>query len=352
MVLDLPLDAIAPDHLARDRMPAEDEEMAALRESLRAHGQRTPIEVTPLSGRAPLRPHLRLAAAHRAAGAACRDRRGALRHRPGAGPPPGDRRRRLRDHGRGERDPRSGSATTSAPASPPAPPSAASSPREKAALLALFATASRAKRSRIRAFLDIYHALDGSLRFPAALPERLGLRLVEKVRAGQGAAHRRRHRPRRPRHPGGRGGGARGAARPAAAAPFRGAAAPARRRPRHGAPGPCPDAEAQGAGRHARAPRPRSSASSPALRPDGLTAEFPVHGLCMLRACVVHAEIRGRRGRGAGGERGIRTLETVPRLHTFQACAFDHSATSPARRQNHVRGKGARAERYRRCQVQ
>jgi hypothetical protein len=30
-----------------------------------------------------------------------------------------------------------------------------------------------------------------------------------------------------------------------------------------------------------------------------------------------------------GGERGIRTLETVPRLHTFQACAFDHSATSP-----------------------
>ncbi len=32
-----------------------------------------------------------------------------------------------------------------------------------------------------------------------------------------------------------------------------------------------------------------------------------------------------------GGETGIRTLETVPRLHTFQACAFDHSATSPLR---------------------
>ena len=30
-----------------------------------------------------------------------------------------------------------------------------------------------------------------------------------------------------------------------------------------------------------------------------------------------------------GGETGIRTLETVTRLHTFQACAFDHSATSP-----------------------
>lgn len=32
---------------------------------------------------------------------------------------------------------------------------------------------------------------------------------------------------------------------------------------------------------------------------------------------------------GCGGETGIRTLETVSRLHTFQACAFDHSATSP-----------------------
>jgi hypothetical protein len=30
-----------------------------------------------------------------------------------------------------------------------------------------------------------------------------------------------------------------------------------------------------------------------------------------------------------GGQTGIRTLETVPRLHTFQACAFDHSATCP-----------------------
>ena len=35
---------------------------------------------------------------------------------------------------------------------------------------------------------------------------------------------------------------------------------------------------------------------------------------------------------GSGGETGIRTLETVSRLHTFQACAFDHSATSPCGR--------------------
>ena len=31
----------------------------------------------------------------------------------------------------------------------------------------------------------------------------------------------------------------------------------------------------------------------------------------------------------SGGSTGIRTLETVTRLHAFQACAFDHSATDP-----------------------
>ena len=32
-----------------------------------------------------------------------------------------------------------------------------------------------------------------------------------------------------------------------------------------------------------------------------------------------------------GGESGIRTRVTVSRKHTFQACAFNHSATSPHR---------------------
>ncbi len=30
-----------------------------------------------------------------------------------------------------------------------------------------------------------------------------------------------------------------------------------------------------------------------------------------------------------GGENGIRTHDTVSRIHAFQACAFNHSATSP-----------------------
>jgi hypothetical protein len=32
---------------------------------------------------------------------------------------------------------------------------------------------------------------------------------------------------------------------------------------------------------------------------------------------------------GNGGEEGIRTLDTVPRIHAFQAGAINHSATSP-----------------------
>lgn len=50
-------------------------------------------------------------------------------------------------------------------------------PTEKAGLQGLFATASRPRRSKIGAFLRIYHQLDGALRFPAALGERLGLAL-------------------------------------------------------------------------------------------------------------------------------------------------------------------------------
>lgn len=45
---DLPLDQIVTDHLMRDRLVAEDDEMAALVDSIRARGQQMPIEVSPL----------------------------------------------------------------------------------------------------------------------------------------------------------------------------------------------------------------------------------------------------------------------------------------------------------------
>ena len=77
--------------------------------------------------------------------------------------------------------------------------------------------------------------------------------------------------------------------------------------------------------------------------PENIDPERPPSGLLALAAVLSptritlenSGKIRPQPDRenafagASGGEEGIRTLETVPRLHTFQACAFDHSATSP-----------------------
>lgn len=186
MVLDLALDQIAPDHLMRDRLAVEDAEMAGLRASLRAHGQRTPVEVTPINGPLPygLISGWRRLTALKTLHAETGDPRfatiRALVSRPESAAAAyvsmveeNEIRAGLSHYERARVAARAverGVFET-----------------EKAALLALFANVSRAKRSRIRSFLEIYHALDGHLRFPAALPERLGLGLVTRLRAGEGA---------------------------------------------------------------------------------------------------------------------------------------------------------------------
>jgi len=48
----------------------------------------------------------------------------------------------------------------------------------KAALQTLFENVSRAKRSKIKSFMTVVETLDGSLRFPTAIGERLGLELA------------------------------------------------------------------------------------------------------------------------------------------------------------------------------
>ena len=185
MVLDLALATIAPDHLTRDRLPVEDEAMAALRDSIRAHGQRTPIEVTPLAGALPYglisgwRRLMALKALHAETNEARFATVKALVCRPETAAEAyifmveeNELRVGLSHYERARVAARAAARGVF--------------PSEQAALRALFAQASRPKRSRIRAFLELYHALDGSLRFPAALPERLGLQLVERVRAGDG----------------------------------------------------------------------------------------------------------------------------------------------------------------------
>jgi ParB family transcriptional regulator, chromosome partitioning protein len=183
MVLDLPLDAIAADHLTRDRLPAEDTDMGSLRESIRLHGQRTPIEVTPLAGSLPYglisgwRRLQALQALHAETGEPRFATVQALVRRPETA---ADAYVTMVE----ENEIRLGLSHYERARVAALATARGVFPTEDAALRALFATASRPKRSRIRAFLEIFHALDGCLRFPAHLPERLGLALVERLRTG------------------------------------------------------------------------------------------------------------------------------------------------------------------------
>jgi ParB family transcriptional regulator, chromosome partitioning protein len=188
LVLDLPLDEVEADHLLRDRIPAEDDEFAALAESIRARGQRTPVEVTPLPeprrGRAyglisGWRRLAALRALHAETGEARFATVRALVTRPESA---GDAYVAMVE----ENEIRVGLSYYERARIAALAAETGVFPDEGAALRALFATASRPKRSRIKAFVEIVRALDGALRFPQALPERLGLKLVEMVRAGEG----------------------------------------------------------------------------------------------------------------------------------------------------------------------
>lgn len=187
MVIDLPLGDVLADHLDRDRLPrADDEDMEALRESLRAHGQRTPIEVTPLTdGRYGLisgwRRLTALAALLAETGEARFASVRALVRRPESA---GDAYVAMVE----ENEIRLGLSHYER-----ARIVALSADRnvfesERAALRALFGNVSRAKRSKIGSFLTVYRALDAQLRFPHALGERLGLRIAKEISEDRAAA--------------------------------------------------------------------------------------------------------------------------------------------------------------------
>lgn len=177
----LSLTAIEADHLVRDRLDHDAAEMHALQESLRARGQQTPIEVVDLgdgcygliSGWRRLQA---LAFLHDQTGETRFATVQALLRRPetsaqaylamveeneirvGLGH---YERARIAAHAAHigvYRD-------------------------SKTALQHLFQSASRAKRSKIGSFITIYDQLDGCLRFPATIPERLGLALAHALEA-------------------------------------------------------------------------------------------------------------------------------------------------------------------------
>lgn len=179
LVQRLPLDAVEIDYLVRDRLGIDVEEMAALVESIRLHGQRTPIEVTEI---APGRFGLisgwrRLTALRQLAGETGEARYQAvlalLRRPETAGAAyvamveENEIRLGLSYYERARIVGRAVEQGVFAD--------------DRSALQALFAAASRAKRSKIGSFLRLWRALDGSLRFPAAIPERLGLGLAHRL---------------------------------------------------------------------------------------------------------------------------------------------------------------------------
>ena len=180
MIEALPLDRIDLTHLVRDRLVIDDAEMTALKASLASRGQQTPIEVEPLDdeGRYGLISGWRrcqaLAALHAETGEARFGQVQALIRRPEDAP--GAYLAMVE-----ENEIRVGLSYFERASIALKATDRGVFETEKAALLALFGNASRAKRSKIRSFVEIVRHLSGALRFPAALGERLGLRLAKAL---------------------------------------------------------------------------------------------------------------------------------------------------------------------------
>jgi len=182
----LPLNAIVADHLVRDRIAADAEEMAALRESIRARGQQTPIEVVELGGGrfgliSGWRRYQAIRELSRETGESRFATILAVRRQPqgaGAAYVAMVEENEIRvGLGHYERARIAAIATEQGVF-----------PDLQTALRRLYSTASRAKRSKIGSFVTLHLALGPALRFPAAIPERLGLALVKAVETRPGFA--------------------------------------------------------------------------------------------------------------------------------------------------------------------
>lgn len=192
-VQEIPLDQVETGYLARDRVTGgavEDADMEALVESLRARGQQTPIEVVRLE---PARFGLisgwrRLQALRRLHGETGEARFGvalAVERSP-------DTAAEAYVAMVEENEIRVGLSHYERARVVAKAVEHGVFDTEKAALGALFAAGSRARRSKIKSFLPIVAELDGALAYPTALPERLGLRLSKALEDDRGLGARLR----------------------------------------------------------------------------------------------------------------------------------------------------------------
>jgi hypothetical protein len=188
MVIRVPLEAVQLDHLVRDRVVLEDDEMEALMASLRARGQQTPVELEALAdGRFGLisgwRRMKALAALARETGDA---RFGSVL---GLVRKPAERADAYLAMVE-ENEIRVGLSYAERAGIVAKSVDQGIFDTDRAALQALFAAASRAKRSKIGGFLPVVRQLGAALAFPAALGERLGLTLGRALEADPGLGAR------------------------------------------------------------------------------------------------------------------------------------------------------------------
>lgn len=175
MVITVPLAQIQLDYLVRDRVVVDETEMQALKDSLRARGQQTPVELVDLGdGRYGLISGWRRCAALKALAEETGEARfaevlGLLRQPEDSA----DAYLAMVE----ENEIRVGLSYFERARIVAKSVASDVFDSDRAALQALFQSASRAKRSKIGSFLSVVRALDGTLRFPEALGERLGLQL-------------------------------------------------------------------------------------------------------------------------------------------------------------------------------
>ena len=180
LIQTLPTAAIVADHLIRDRMAVDSEALEALIESIRARGQQVPVEVMALEdGRYGLISGWRRLMALNILHHRTEDDRFAtvlaVLRRPAdasdaylAMIEENEIRVGLSFYERARIVIRAAEADVF--------------DTEHQALATLFASASRPRRSKIGSFLWVVHDLGEVLKFPEAIPERLGLKLAQRLR--------------------------------------------------------------------------------------------------------------------------------------------------------------------------
>jgi ParB family transcriptional regulator, chromosome partitioning protein len=188
LVQALALDSIDEGYLVRDRILADDDDLKALADSLRARGQQTPIEVVALEGgRYGLISGWRRLAALRKLYAETGEESfsliQALLRTPETS---ADAYLAMVE----ENEIRVGLTYFERARIALKSVEQGVFLDRRAALQGLFGSASRARRSKIGSFMPVVAALDGALRFPASLTERLGLRLAKAMEGSEPIAER------------------------------------------------------------------------------------------------------------------------------------------------------------------